>query len=482
MCAKSLLSRQSLLGTLAVTILLFYPIAAHAQFENRGDLNLNGIPFELADAAIFAEYYAAGMGAFTIDPPTQIAATDIDMDGTTLSQADYTMIVKIVIGYPDPPVPNGSFAGRLMEHRAGQTGTVAGRFDGQVSNLLLEYDASGLTNLNIAIAPGADELNVGWDTTAHKLLIFIGGMFSVSPSMNYVDLIRITTDGPMPINLEKVWGYGYSGEEVVLVVYPWQRVFGDINLNEYSFEIADAVLFTNYFIYGPSVFILDSALQIWATNVNEDELPATAGDYQYFMGVLHGDISPGDPVGEVFGGGLASYGRTAGAPHYFSSSFDSTVGGIFLKFYAPGTTSYAITTGPDFPPNMQIGHDLVDDTLRVLLHGGLDANCFMDDVARLFKITYTGSTTGPVLVHAEASGCSGQLLTCRLAGAGDANFDIKFNVADCVMIISYVFKGGPMAAPLAAADLNCDGVVNVGDVVFYIAWVFKGGPGPTCTY
>jgi hypothetical protein len=64
---------------------------------------------------------------------------------------------------------------------------------------------------------------------------------------------------------------------------------GDVNLNDIANEIADAVLFTNYFIYGLSVFNINPDGQIAATDVNNDSRVLTVGDLVYLIRIITGD-------------------------------------------------------------------------------------------------------------------------------------------------------------------------------------------------
>jgi hypothetical protein len=67
---------------------------------------------------------------------------------------------------------------------------------------------------------------------------------------------------------------------------------GDINLNDVANEIADAVMFTNYFIYGLGVFKINQPAQIAATDVNADGLTLSVGDLVYLTRILSGDAQP----------------------------------------------------------------------------------------------------------------------------------------------------------------------------------------------
>ncbi|HUV29755.1 MAG TPA: T9SS type A sorting domain-containing protein [Acidobacteriota bacterium] len=66
---------------------------------------------------------------------------------------------------------------------------------------------------------------------------------------------------------------------------------GDINLNGLAYEIADAVMFTNYFTRGPDAFgtgrRVDAAIA--ASDVNGDGIPLTVADLVYLIRVVVGD-------------------------------------------------------------------------------------------------------------------------------------------------------------------------------------------------
>ncbi len=68
---------------------------------------------------------------------------------------------------------------------------------------------------------------------------------------------------------------------------------GDINLNGQAYEISDAVLYSNYFVFGMGVF--DAATyqaSVAASDVNADGLPLSVADLVYLIRVVVGDASP----------------------------------------------------------------------------------------------------------------------------------------------------------------------------------------------
>ncbi len=70
-----------------------------------GDINANGFAYEIGDAVLFANYFISGPSVFSSDPETrerQIASSDINRDGLTLSVADLVYLLRILAGDAQP--------------------------------------------------------------------------------------------------------------------------------------------------------------------------------------------------------------------------------------------------------------------------------------------------------------------------------------------------------------------------------------------
>jgi hypothetical protein len=77
-------------------------IACAESLDARGDVNLNEIANEIADAVLFSRYFIYGLGVFTINMQGQIAATDVNADGLALSVADLVYQIRIIVGDANP--------------------------------------------------------------------------------------------------------------------------------------------------------------------------------------------------------------------------------------------------------------------------------------------------------------------------------------------------------------------------------------------
>ena len=66
--------------------------------DARGDINLNAIANEIADAVLYTNYFIYGLGVFNINPEGQIAASDVNNDGRVLTVGDLVYLVRIITG------------------------------------------------------------------------------------------------------------------------------------------------------------------------------------------------------------------------------------------------------------------------------------------------------------------------------------------------------------------------------------------------
>ena len=83
--------------------------------DARGDINLDGIAYTVADAVMYTNYFVQGMSALVyIDSVNQygivpgyagsVAASDVNADGLTLTVADLVTLIRVVVG-DEQPIP-----------------------------------------------------------------------------------------------------------------------------------------------------------------------------------------------------------------------------------------------------------------------------------------------------------------------------------------------------------------------------------------
>ncbi|MBU8934415.1 MAG: dockerin type I repeat-containing protein [candidate division Zixibacteria bacterium] len=258
---------------------------------------------------------------------------------------------------------------------------------------------------------------------------------------------------------------------------------GDINLNGIANEIADYVLFMNYFIYGLGVFINVEA-QTAASDVNADGVPLTLDDMIYMYRIIIGDALP--------------YPAPPSPP---SPTVDTCVivqdidAQTVSIEYADSLAAVYMTFGdsilPVFDlPNHDAGGEYVAPHTKVLVVPQLSSTVPHFGAGELFtytgtghllsaEVSYDGLMSIPVVIRVEgASGCC--LNRGNVDGVGGSSQPV--DVADLTYLVRYLFTGGSL--PPCIEEGNVDGttgsggLINIADVTYLVAFMFVGGPPP----
>ncbi len=63
---------------------------------------------------------------------------------------------------------------------------------------------------------------------------------------------------------------------------------------------------------------------------------------------------------------------------------------------------------------------------------------------------------------------------------GDLDHNHSQDISDLVMLVDFMFNGGPAPYPLFVADINgdCSNPIDIADLVYLVDYMFNGGPGP----
>jgi hypothetical protein len=151
---------------------------------------------------------------------------------------------------------------------------------------------------------------------------------------------------------------------------------GDLNLNGIANEVGDAVLFTNYFVYGPSVFDPTwKNVQILASDINNDGTVLTVADLIYLIRIITGDAQPYPPGGNPKLAPYANAGAVSfeAADHQIavSTTASTDIGGMLLVFRY-SEMSVGAPTLRDAAKGMSLNYNAANGELRVLLHPSWD--------------------------------------------------------------------------------------------------------------
>jgi hypothetical protein len=151
------------------------------EIDDRGDLNLNGLAYEIADAVLYSNYFIWGSGA--LDPvyyQAQIAASDINNDGAALTVADLVYLIRVITGDASP-VPDdfvgkaGLVAGTLnvVSAQQGNNVTVKASSELNLGAMVLVFKAENAEISNVNVAGRASDMAVGYNAANGELRVVV---------------------------------------------------------------------------------------------------------------------------------------------------------------------------------------------------------------------------------------------------------------------------------------------------------------------
>jgi hypothetical protein len=131
--------------------------------DARGDINVNGLAYEIADAVMFTNYFLSGLSAFGDHVEASIAASDANADGISLSVADLVYLVRVVQGDAMPyPKPGPDAHATLIQQ--GDIVKMDASLD--IGAMLLVFETNGTAvpelnvNMDMKYAQSGNELRV----------------------------------------------------------------------------------------------------------------------------------------------------------------------------------------------------------------------------------------------------------------------------------------------------------------------------------
>jgi hypothetical protein len=157
--------------------------------SSRGDINVNGFAYEVADVVMYMNYFVYGVGVFAPHIDASIAASDVNLDGVGLSPADLVYIIRIILGDAPPlakPVPvMGSYAFQngilsVPDEMGALFAVVKGNVTPQLlaTNMEMGYAFDG-TNTRILVYPNFENAS-RMNTFEGDVLRFDGEIVSVA--------------------------------------------------------------------------------------------------------------------------------------------------------------------------------------------------------------------------------------------------------------------------------------------------------------
>lgn len=183
--------------------------------DDRGDINLNNLAYEIGDAVIFTNYFIKGLAAFTISVAGQIAATDVNADGLTLTVADLSYLIRVIIGDASPIPRINPHEEPLVvrtEDVGGQTViTTESSHSIGVAHLVYEFDPGlSISRPELTTESSNMDLRYSIDGNTLKVLVYKFGKEKIEAGKHR--LLEIPTAGTGELRLLKAEFADYDGQ------------------------------------------------------------------------------------------------------------------------------------------------------------------------------------------------------------------------------------------------------------------------------
>lgn len=251
---------------------------------------------------------------------------------------------------------------------------------------------SSITGDTLYIANHVYAYDVGGEITGDQN---VGGWQGIVPAVNCMAILNAKYHPDTVVNF-------YNGG-IDVVCADSIDAPGDMNLNGIPYEIADAVLYTNYFLYGLAALDANPTFreaQIAASDANRDGTPLSVGDLVYLLRVIVGDALPFPK--------LAAFSATTEVAIQngtLSTTSSDAIGAMYLTYDITGAVSVKSNT------SMMVDYAERDGKLHVLVWSGMDNKTNAIPFGTNELLTVTGAELNSV----EVSDYFGNLMNVRVA-------------------------------------------------------------------
>lgn len=191
------------------------------EIDDRGDLNMNAVAYEIADAVLYSQYFISGPSVFIINFAGQTAASEVNADGVPLTVADLVYLIRVITGDAQPiaddllgspkPAPH---AGRLevVTHQDGETWSVESRSDQTIGAALFVFDLGGLTVQEVTLSERASAMDLQYASTAGELRVLVYNIEDrASVPAGTGELFSVRVAGGGSLDLGKVEAATFEG-------------------------------------------------------------------------------------------------------------------------------------------------------------------------------------------------------------------------------------------------------------------------------
>jgi hypothetical protein len=189
--------------------------------DARGDINVNGLAYEIADAVMFTNFFISGASAFGDHFEASKAASDANADGIALSIGDLVYLVRVIQGdalpYPKltPGADNMAVNTQLIDNRM----TVSYSATTEAGAALLTFSVNGEAGVPVLEA-GANGMDVVYSVNGNEMRVLVYSHENGAIASGSNTLLTIPVNGDMELTGVDVADYFGSSMDASVKVLP----------------------------------------------------------------------------------------------------------------------------------------------------------------------------------------------------------------------------------------------------------------------
>jgi hypothetical protein len=190
------------------------------EYDDRGDINLNGLANEIADAVLYSNYFIFGSSVLNANYQAQVAASDVNADGSPLTVADLVYLIRIITGdalpiaddYVGPKVASVVGSLDVISAQRGTEVTVSTKSDQDLGAALFVFKYENTEIKSVSALGRASSMDVAFTANNGELRVLVYNIKDrAKVAAGSGEILNVSTSGAGKVELESVEAASFMG-------------------------------------------------------------------------------------------------------------------------------------------------------------------------------------------------------------------------------------------------------------------------------
>lgn len=249
-----------------------FDIICGGDIDDVGDINLNGLAYEISDAVMFTNYFVNGLSAFAGHVEGSIAASDANRDGKTLSVADLVYLIRVITGDALPYAKLNVGTENITVSSQTMNGALNVSCDRNAGAALMVFDVNGSVG-EVALTGNNTDMDMQYSLNGSELRVLVYNIGK--QAIEAGNLLTIPVNGNIELVSVEAADYDGNNLQVSLNVLPTEFGLGQNYPNPFnpkttialSLPVASDYMVSIYNVAGQLVWRESGSAQAGTLNV-----------------------------------------------------------------------------------------------------------------------------------------------------------------------------------------------------------------------